>query len=157
MAFDADTFMNETLDDALDTKVVPIPEGEYEATIEDVVVRQFESKKIDEKTGAPRVITTLDITYLLLDNRVAQELGRETVKVRGNIFLDLNEFGKIDTSKGKNISLGRLREAVRQNTPGQPWAFGMLKGAGPVMIKVTQRPGDSDDVIYNDVKSVTGI
>lgn len=158
MSFDADTFMNTSLDAAFDTVIVPIPEGEYEAIIDDVAARQFQGKSIDENTGQPRQITTLDVTYRILDDRVAKEIGRDVARVKAGIFLDVTPEGQLDYGKGKNISLGRLREAVRQNDPNRPWMPGQLKGAGPVMIHVTQRTDpNKDGIIYNDVKSVTGV
>jgi hypothetical protein len=158
MSFDADSFMNTTIEGAMDTKVVPIPEGEYEATIENFNVRQFEGKTIDENTGQLRVITSMDIIWNIRDEQLARDLARDKVNVRGNIFLDMTPEGTLDLGKGKNISLGRLREALGQNDPNRPWTPGMLKGAGPLMIKVTQRANPNDpSQIFNDVKSFTGI
>lgn len=158
MTFNADTFMNTAVEGAMDTKVVPIPEDEYEATIENFSVRQFEGKRIDENTGQNQILTSLDIIWLINNPQVAADLGRDRLTVRGSMFLDMTPEGTLDMGKGKNVSLGRLREALGQNDPGRPWAPGMLKGAGPLLIRVTQRPNPNDpESAFNDVKSFTGL
>jgi hypothetical protein len=67
-------------------------------------------------------------------------------------MLDLNESGTgMDTGKGKNVTLGRLREALGLNQPGTPFSFRQLIGRA-AKISVTQRV--DGDQIYNDVKGV---
>ena len=66
-----------------------------------------------------------------------------------------NEAGNgLDMGKGKNVALGRLREATDLNVPGQPFAMAMFPGR-LAKIKVTQRPGNEPDQVYNDVRGVT--
>ena len=70
-------------------------------------------------------------------------------------LFDLNEAGNgLDMGKGKNVALGRLREATDLNVPGQPFAMAMFPGR-LAKIKVTQRPGTEPDQVYNDVRGVT--
>lgn len=147
--FNPDSFLNDTIEGSLSTQQEPIPEGEYLAVIgsgeKSVTVRQ-----------TPKGSTILDITYEIQDAQLADQLGRQVLTVRQSIFLDLTPQNTLDRSKGKNTGLGRVRAALGQNDPNKPWSFGQLKGAGPVMIKVGQRPaGDGSDTIYNDVKGVT--
>lgn len=146
--FDPDSFLNETVDGALSTSPEPIPEGEYLAVIgsgdKAIQVRQTQKGS-----------TILDITWEIQDGALAEQLGRQTITVRQSIFLDVTPQGTIDRAKGKNVQLGRLRAALHQNDPSKPWVFGHLKGAGPAMIKVGQRPNPEDEtIIYNDVKGV---
>ncbi len=147
--FDPDSFLNEEVDGALATTFEPIPEGEYLAVVASgekaITVRQTE-----------RGSTILDISWEIQDAELAEKLGRTTLSVRQSVFLDMTPNNTLDRGKGKNVSLGRVRAALGQNDPNKPWAFGMLKGAGPAMIKVGQRSNPQDDsIIYNDVKAVT--
>ena len=146
--FDPNSFFNETVDGAFSTSPEPIPEGEYLAVIASgekaVVVRNTKSSVV------------LDIQWEIQDAELAESLGRSTVSVRQSIFLDTTSQGTLDRGKGKNVSLGRLRAALGQNDASKPWSFGMLRGAGPAMIRVTQRPNPEDEtIVYNDVKGVT--
>lgn len=140
--FDPDSFLDTNVEGALSTHIVPIPEGEYQAFISDVKARQAKESRI------------LDVHYKILDSELEKKLGREEVTVRQSMFLDFTEDGALDNSEGKNVRLGRLREAVGQNT-GKRWSPRQLVGAGPVLIKVTQRVDKEDsEQIYNDVTRV---
>ena len=123
--FDPNTFLNTETNDSNATSYTPVSEGEYQASL----------KKI-----APRVLTdgraVLDITWVVDDEAARQETGMAEPSVRQTIWLDTTESGGLDFGKGKNVGLGRLREALDQNTPGKPWAPGMLVG-GVAKIKVT--------------------
>lgn len=122
MAIDTEQFLNMTTDDALDTRVTPCPAGEFPALLEDFQLKDF--NKSDGGTGY-----RLIVKWEIQDEGVRSELGRDTVTVSQNIFLDMNDDGTaLDMSKGKNIGLGRLREALGQNEPGKPWSPAMLKG-----------------------------
>lgn len=138
-AFDLDSFMAQPAD-AGSTSVEPIPQGEYTALIDDVKLREVNTR------NGPSL--ALDVEFLLQDEALKQKLGRTELKVRGGFFLDLNA-GKLDMAKGKNVRLNRLREAVGQNSGG--WTPAKLKGAGPLKITVTHRV--DGDVTYTDVKS----
>lgn len=124
--FDADTFMHTEVEGQLETKLTPPPEDEYNAYVEDV--------EATELGGSP----ALAITYNVTDEAVKELLGMEKVTVRDNLFLDLDEQGRLEFGPNKNVKLGALREAVNQND-GSRWAPSMLVGQGPVRIKVTHR------------------
>lgn len=136
--FDPEKFM-EQAPGAGSTVVEPIPAGEYTAIVDDVVLR----------AAGDGVV--LDVTFLLQDEAVKTKLGRQTLSVKSGIFLDTTANGGFDWSKGKNVRLHRLRDAVNQNTAG--WKYPQLKGAGPLKVQVTLRPDKNSDAIYNDVKS----
>jgi hypothetical protein len=96
----------------------------------------------------------MSVNWEIKDEDLRRQLDR-TPRVRQDIWLDQDANGDLDYSKGKNVGLGRLREALGQNQPGQAWSPAALKGAGPAMLVVTERPDkDNRDIIYNDVKSV---
>jgi hypothetical protein len=142
--FDTDTLLETTFSDALDTTQTPCPEGEYTAVLDDFKPRAFKTRDGDE--GA-----VLDVFWLpQLDAATEASLGRKP-RVKQSIFLDLSASGGLDMGKGRNIGLGRLREAVGQNQPGKPWNFGMLKGSMANVI-VSHRIHEGN--IYDEVKAV---
>ena len=143
--FDPDKFMESVTSEAGSTKVEPIPSGEYLAIIDDT--------KVSQPGNAQSPL--LEVHYLLQDEELKKKLGRQQLKVRQSIWLDTTENGGMDMAKGKNVKLGRLREALGMNQAGKPFKLSMLKGAGPLKVQVTLRPNkDAPDVIYNDVGNV---
>lgn len=148
--FDPATFLNTTFSDANATVLVPCPPGEYIAMIDDVKARA--PAKAD---GSPM----LDV-YWKIDGAqypdVKSKTGRDTIRVRQTCFLDFDDNGALSFADGKNVQLGRVRDAVGQNQKGQPWQPAMLKGGG-ALIRVTNRPSGKpgDDTIYDDVGGVT--
>jgi hypothetical protein len=144
--FNPETFLNTVEVGANSTSFEPIPDGEYLAHI-----------PFDDSSLKPRVTNkgqlVLDITWELLDEALKAKLDRTKVTVRQSLFIDQTPQGTIDRSKGKNVQLGRLREALGQNDPLKPWQPSDLRGAGPAKIKVSSRLGD-DGTVYNDVKAV---
>lgn len=152
-AFNVEDFMNETTDAALDTVIIPIPVGEYNAQVEKVEPRAvtFQNKK----TGADEERALLDVTYEIFSDEAKTITGREKLTIRQSIFLDIDEAtGKLDYSKGKNIGLGKLREACDLNAAGKSFSIPQLIGQ-MVKVKVGMRADKNDaSVQYNEVKSV---
>lgn len=145
MSFDAQAFLDAAVTASNDTKVIPVPIGEFQGIIEKISPRQWQSKDGTQSGVA------LDVIWLVEDQEVKSFLGRETVTCKQGIMLDMTSDGKLDTMKGKNISLGRLREAVNLNTPGQPFSFNMLPG-NAARISVRHRI-DGEDT-FAEVKGV---
>ena len=117
--FDPAAFMQTAVTGALDTKIPQWPVGEYLARITKVEVNLWESQA--KGTSGLRA----DIWLETDDPRVVQAGARNLIY---GIMLDLTETGQLDMGKGKNTRLGKLREAVDQNDPTQPWSFPMLEG-----------------------------
>lgn len=139
-AFDPDTFLSQQTTEALDTTSTPIPEGVYPAVVDKIVPRQAKGS------------TILDVIWSIDDEGVKTVTGLQKNTARQSIFLDMTESGALDFSKGKNVQLGRLRDALNQNTPGHPWAPGMLVG-NVARVSVKHRLGDNGQT-YVDVKEV---
>lgn len=150
MTFDPDAFMTESYEAATDTRYVPVPEGEYPAVIEKVDLKQ--STK-DNKTFYP-----FEVTWNIQDQGVQQLLGQEKVLVRQTIFLDFNEQGNaLDFGTGKNVALGKLREALGMNDPSQRFSLKSLEGqAAKVFIKQTPKK-DDPETIYSNVSKVVSL
>ena len=125
--FDKDTFLATEIKGANEVKYTPIPIGEYKGFIDELDTDNYEETPI------------LVVTYALLDEALKASLGLEKPTVQDRIFLDVNKDGSIAFGPNKNVRLGRTREAVGQNDPKKPWNFNMLRGGGPVLLKVSHR------------------
>lgn len=147
--FDASEFLNQSVEGSLDTRIEPLPSGDYRAVIDDVDAKQGESD------NGPW--TLLLVKWLITDEEKLAEANREgKVYVNQSMMLDLTDDGKLDTSEQKNVRLGRLRDSLGQND-GSPWSFGMLQGQAAVL-RIEPRPDKKDpETIYNDVKAVTAL
>lgn len=147
--FDPNTFLEMTVEDSNSTVMIPVPAGEFTGIIDKIDCRSWTSKKDPSKSGM-----TLDITWTVDDANVKELLGRDKVTVRQGIMLDLTDAGGLDMGKGKNVSLGRLREAVDLNQAGQPFSFKMLPGR-MAKIVVSHRPNDQNpEQIFAEVNAV---
>ena len=145
MSFDAQSFLDATITGSNDTKIIPVPIGEYMGIIDKVTPRQWQSKDGTQSGVA------IDILWLIEDAGVKQLLGRETVTCKQGIMLDLNASGGLDLSKGKNIGLGRLREAIGKNEEGQSFSFSQLQGTC-AKVSVSHRISGEDT--FAEVKGV---
>lgn len=144
--FDPNAFLEQTVEGSNDTRLIPVPEGEYIAIIEKVNARTWQSKKDPSMAGV-----TLDVLWSIEDSSVKELLGRQKVTVNQGIMLDTTEEGKLDMSKGKNIGLGRLREATNLNDPGRPFSFAQFPGMS-ARVQVKHRL--HEDQIYSEVRGV---
>jgi hypothetical protein len=145
MSFDAQSFLDSAITSSNDTKVTPVPVGEYMGIIEKVAPRQWQSKD-GSQTGI-----ALDVFWMIEDQGVKEFLGRQSVTCKQGIMLDTTPQGGLDSAKGKNIGLGRLREAVGKNNEGESFSFAMLPGLS-AKVKVEHRV--SGDETYSEVRGV---
>jgi len=143
--FDEQAFLSTTTEGVMSTEYTPVPVGEYQAVVDKVNVRSGEG---DKGTWA-----VLDVTWGLDSAEAAEATGMDTPQVRQSIFLDITADGGLDLGKGKNISLGRLREAVNQNSGGA-WSPSMLIGS-VATVKVDHRMYEGR--VFADVKGVSAV
>jgi hypothetical protein len=124
----------------METHFRPCPPGDFKAIIDDVSVRRGTS-------GNGNTWTMLIITWEVLDDEPKQATGLERVLVRQSFFLQLNEDGGLARGVNKNVRLGKVRDAVGQNS-GESWSPLMLKGAGPAIVHVVHdaNPNDPEDI-----------
>ena len=148
-AFDPDQFLAQTVEQANDNKIVPCPAGEFMGYVKDFKARQWTSKKDPSNSGV-----ALDITWSIDDQGVKQLLDRDEVTVKQGIMLDMTEQGGLDMGKGKNVGLGRLREALGLNVPGQAFSIPMLSGR---VAKLTVAHRVDGEDIYAEVKMVAKV
>lgn len=147
--FNPDQFLDMTINDSNSTQTVPVPVGEYTAIAGEVKCRQWQSKADPSKSGL-----TLDVTWEIDDAAVKQLLGRDKVTVKQGIMLDLTDSGGLDMGKGRNVGLGRLREALNLNQPGQSFSFSMIPGR---LAKVSVSHRIDGENIYAEVKAVARV
>lgn len=138
--FSAEDLKSFTTSQQGSTTSVPCPPGDYVGIISDKLeFRQSQGKKDPSKT-----YTFLDTLIKIDDARAREVTGRDNLAVRYSCSIDLTEDGRgLDMSKGKNIGLNRLREAVGQNHGGRPWSPQMLVGQA-LKVKVENEPRDDD-------------
>lgn len=144
--FSPEQFLDMQVTESNDTKTIPVPVGEYTAVAEEVKCRQWQSKKDPSMAGL-----ALDIKWSIDDSAVKELLGRDKVTVNQGIMLDLTDSGGLDMGKGRNIGLGRLREALGLNAPGQPFSFMMVSGR---VAKISVSHRIDGENIYAEVKGV---
>jgi hypothetical protein len=141
MPFDAERFLNQTTNDSFSTVTIPCPEGEYKAFVDDgdraITFREGGTDRNGNELS-PQLVVQMAI---MGDQTPNQALKRDKVNVPMSIWLDVSGDG-LDTSEGKNVGLGRLRKALNQNDG--PWNPMMMKGKGPIMIKVGHRSDKND-------------
>lgn len=155
MPFNADDFMNTTVNEPMSTQTIVIPEGEYLARIgieeADITFKDGNQKKDPSKTWVQATIR-----WEILDESLKARLNRDRVFVRQQFFLDFNDNGQLSTEEGRNVALGQIRAAVGLNSG--PFAFSQLRGAGPAMVKVTNRTdADDPEKKYADVSRVVPV
>lgn len=140
MSFDPDQFLSASADAPMSTDFTPVPEGEYNAVISKIDARQTNSGK-----------ALLDVTWQIDDQQVREVTGMDNPTCRQTIWLDVTDSGALDVGKGRNIGLGRLREALGQNGPGA-WAPSMMVGnVARVMVSHRFYEGST----FADVKKVS--
>ncbi len=142
--FDPASFLNTEVDAQFATEFTPVPEGEFDAQILDVAPRTVNTR------NGERVI--VGIKWGILDPSVADAMGIDQPSIRQDIWIDLEDNGALSVGTNKNIGLGKLRKAVKQDAPGRPWSFAMLNGA---MARIKVKHGlDDKQVIRAEISEV---
>lgn len=121
--FNPESFLNSDIADANDTVEPELPRDEYEGQVDSINPRVIHPRS----GGDPRLL--VEVVWELDDDKI-QAIFDRSIKVRQTLFIDTvgGPTGAIATGKGKNVQLGRLREALRQNQAGKPWNWQMLIG-----------------------------
>jgi hypothetical protein len=137
--FDPAMYMDsQTTDQGSTERVYLTPTKLFMAVIEKAETRKWVKKDDPSVQGL-----ALDVTFNIDDADEKARLGRTKLTVTQGLMIDLTDSTPpaIDYSKGKNVDLNRLRDAVGLNTPGQPFSFRMLVGR-PVRVMVSHKPSD---------------
>jgi len=106
------------------TFVIQCPTGDWPGVVAKIDAEQAPTTKDPSKLYT-RFIAFIEIN----EPQVVEKTKRSPTTVRHDFFLDTTEDGSgLDMSDGKNIGLGRLREALDLNRPGQSWSFEQFVG-----------------------------
>ena len=148
-AFDPASLLDTEYSDDLNTRLTPIPEGEFLARVkpDGIIVREIKTKQ-----GETRHVA--DVIFLVDDEEVKRATQLTEPQVRCSLFLDLkpgtSQLLTKEDNPNANVKLGRLKEACGIK-PGKAWSLRHLEGLG-CYIKVKQRT-DPDDIetVYSDV------
>lgn len=147
--FDLDALVGQSTSAAGQTSLPMPDEGEYRAVIDDApdgTTKWF--RQVETKNG-PRLI--LRIPFVIQDPAVGQKLGREKVVVSKDCWVDVADDGSIDWSKGRNLDINRVRDAVGLNRDGVAFSLASLPNAGPCLIRVIKRPIEGRDEPVTEV------
>jgi len=135
-----DAFMATEIEGELDTEFTPIPEAEYQALIKEI------------KPGTtPKGSAFMEVIWIVDDASVRELLGMDEPTSRQTVWLDFTEAGALEFGKNKNVGLGRLRDALGQNT-GAPWKPTDLLGQ-VATVDIKHRLGDKGGV-FAEVRAV---
>lgn len=130
--FDPQTLLdNVEITGAMSTKVAPTPLGRY--TFQ---VRKYTAKRIVPNDSNKQPFTVLEVDCVASGDQLTPAgqpiksiTGKDENFARYSCYLDFVEgTNSLDMGEGRNVGLGKLRAAVGQNDPTQPWAFRMLIG-----------------------------
>lgn len=155
MDFNPDELMHTSMNKASSTAVVPVPVGDWEATLGKPTFRQNTIKQ-GERVGEK--VTFMDIACVVNDPTVIEHCKRERPSVRHSMFITLtpDESG-ISDEEGDNIDFGRLRDACGLNEEGMDFTPSMFEGQR-ILIRVKHDPNPDDpDNPYARVASVRKI
>jgi hypothetical protein len=145
--FEINDLLNTEFTGANSTEYENIPENVYTAAIEKIEPVEFDAK---EPKYPGEKIASLNVHWVIDDPALAEQLGRNKLVSRQTVWLDRTESGSLDMGKGKNVQLGKLRDAIGANTDG---AFRIGSWIGAVA-KVQVKHRKNDGKTYAEVVSV---
>ena len=152
----AQEFLGMTQQGANATKLELIPEMEVGAqiAIDGLDLKDFKYKRGDREGQTGYRMT---VKWEIDDptGEIEKTIGRRPVIVQ-SVMLDVTEAGSLDMGKGKNVTLGRLREAVGQNTDGKPWNPQMLLGQR-AKIKIKHSINKESGELQSEVERTTAL
>lgn len=148
--FNPEQFLSTVYSDTTSTVSIPVPEGEYPG-----LISKLDVKPVTTQNGEQLI---LEVHFDLGDptGEIQAATGRDKNSAKYSCWLDMNG-GNIDMSPGKNVGLGRLREAIGQNEEGKPWHPKMMLGQS-ALCRITHRVDKEDaSKVYHEVKSVAAL
>lgn len=117
--FNPETFLDDDAGGVLSTERTLVPTGTYSnCYIKDVKPSEGIIGK-GERAGEPWA--RMVFVWVIDDDAVRQELNKSEVVLSQGIMLDLDSNGKLDEGKGRNIRLGKLRQALGINDGPVKW------------------------------------
>lgn len=140
MTFNADQFMNTTVDSAGSTEAPKTPEGEFTGVIGEITSESIREVKWTDEKGVEQTRLVFEVPMIIRDQEINAKTQRDTIVHREGFFLDFTPDGtKLDMSEGKNTKLNQLRDVLGQNVAG--WSPMHFSNAGPFKFVVKHTPG----------------
>jgi len=145
----------------MSTRYVTPPEGDFNLMLDSRnldVTKWFTSGIAQKGQNAGNEYVTFEIPMEILDDKVRQALNQDHVYSRYKGFLDFAPDGSLDFSEGKNVKIGRLREALNQNDPNVPWDPSQLALASGTIFKghLKHTPNKDDPTApFSEISRVT--
>lgn len=152
MTIDVDSFLSAPVG-PMETKFDTVPGGEYTAMIGSPENGEIKNWMRHGQRDDGTVWITLNVPFEIVgEDALKQSIGLNKLTSRATIWLDA-ENGKLAVGKGKNVTLGQLREALGQNNVPN-WEPSMLIGQGPLRI-ITNVTKGKDGREYSNVTRFT--
>ena len=149
--FDTDNFLGSSAGGTMSTERELIPANTYsDCSIADLKMSHGTIGK-GERAGDPWAMLT--IIWEIHDQEVKDKLDRSTVKVSQRVMLDLTADGELDTGRGKNFRLGKLKHTLGLNSGETKWIDFIGKRA---VISVTHGVNEKDGTPTEEVSGVAG-
>lgn len=150
--FNPDTFLDEETGGAMSTERVLIPVNTYSPCyISEVKPTEGIIGKGD-RAGQPWA--KLDFVWVIDSQELRDMLNRAQVKITQGVMLDLDENGRIDTAKGRNVQLGKLRKALGINETSVKFREFLGK---PATIQIVHKTSNLDGSMREEVVAVAGL
>ncbi len=151
-AFDPSSLLDTESDGDFNTRLTPIPEGEYQAHVKEGGI----SVRGGIKDGARW--TAADILFVIDDEEVKASTQLKEPVVKLGLFLETDIAGQRLLTKednpNANVKLGKLKEACGIK-PGRKFSLRHLEGLS-CFIRTKQRTDPNDiETVYSDVVSVS--
>jgi hypothetical protein len=144
--FNAEMLLNAAASKSFMTFIPPLPEQEFIFTV----------TKVEFKNPKDGVIVC-ELQVETADPVAIEATGMNPAKAKYSAFVDLTDQGMLDESDGKNIQLGRIREALGQNVPDVPWTPSMMLG-GQFRGKISHKPdGKNPEIIRGEITAVAPV
>ena len=147
--FDPESFLDTDFEGALSTSIILPPAQDWPAQVTKLTGRKFPT---DDGEKA-----ILEVQWCITDEACKTVTKMDKSFAKQSIWLDFTENGVLDFSEGKNVELGRLRDALGQNKEKGKWSPRMLQDQ-VATIRVSHRPDkNNSDIVYAEVKRVAAL
>ena len=109
--FDANSFLDQQIEGKTSTERILVEPGEYPAFVSDVKSATGFSEKNNEPWAR------LDVIFEIEDENQKARTGKSRILMTYGVMLELddNEPDGLAKGRGKNVKLGKLREALGKN------------------------------------------
>ena len=111
--FNPENFLDDEVGGPMSTERELIPADTYRnCYVKDVKVQEGIIGK-GERAGKPWA--RLNLVWVIDDQALRDKLNRAEVTITQGLMLDLDDNDRLDTRKGRNVRLGRVRKALGLN------------------------------------------